>query len=73
MAKDMDAQEALSRVLMDRIRKDKYPSRAEMEILEATLPIEMKDEYLSILVEKVAREGRPSLTMLRHISQLVTS
>ena len=71
MADRMDAQEALARVLLDRIRNDKYPSRTQMEILEAALPREMEGEYLQVLLEKVARERRPSTTMLRHISQLL--
>ena len=70
MASRMDAQEALARILLDRIRDDPRPSRTEMQILEATLPPAMKDEYLRILLKKVARERRPSITMLRHIQQL---
>jgi hypothetical protein len=72
MADRMDAQEALARVLMDKIRNDKYPSRTQMQVLEATLPREMEGEYLAVLLEKVARERRPSITMLRHIQQLVS-
>jgi hypothetical protein len=67
----MDAQEALARILLDRIRNDRHPSRTEMQILEAALPPAMKDEYLSVLLKKVAQEHRPSITMLRHIQQLV--
>ena len=67
----MDAQEAFARILLDRIRNDRHPSRTEMQILEATLPPAMKDEYLRVLLKKVAQEHRPSLTMLRHIQLLV--
>jgi hypothetical protein len=66
----MDAQEKVARILMNRIRNDRYPSYTEMGLLEAALPPELRDEYLDILLEKVMQDSRPSITMLRHIQQL---
>jgi len=67
----MDARTAFAEVLLDRIRQDRNPSYTEMSIFEQTAPPEMKDEYLEVLIQKVA-SGRPSITMMRRISQLVS-
>lgn len=71
MSSRMDARTAFSEVLLDRIRQDRFPSYTEMSIFEQTAPAEMAPEYLEVLITKVASE-RPSITMLRHISQLLT-
>jgi hypothetical protein len=65
-----EAQTALAELLLDRIRQDRHPSYTEMAIFEQTAPREMAGEYLKVLLEKVANDGRPSITMLRHIQQL---
>ncbi len=72
MADRNDAQSAFARILMNRIRNDRYPSWTEIRILEASLPRELRDEYLGILLEKLG-DGRPSITMLRHIQQLTAA
>jgi hypothetical protein len=63
------AQTALSRVLLAKLRQDKYPSSTEMDILEQTLPPSLEREYLNVLLEKVLVERRPSITMLRRIQR----
>lgn len=70
MSSRMDARTAFSEVLLDRIRRDRFPSYTEMAIFEQTAPVEMAPQYLEVLIKKVASE-RPSPTMLRHISQLL--
>jgi hypothetical protein len=65
-----EAQTALAKLLLERIRADRHPSYTEMAIFEQTAPREMSGEYLSVLLEKVANDGRPSITMLRHIQQV---
>jgi hypothetical protein len=63
------AQTALSRVLLEKLRQDKYPSSTEMDILEQTLPPSLEREYLNVLLEKVLVERRPSISMLRRIQR----
>jgi hypothetical protein len=68
-----EAQTALARVLLECVRRDKYPSWTQMQILEETLPRSLQREYLNVLLEKVLSDSWPSITMLRHISQLAQS
>jgi hypothetical protein len=65
-----EAQSALARVLLERLREDKYPSYTHMQILEQVIPRSLQREYLSVLLEKVIADSQPSITMLRHILRL---
>ena len=60
----LQAQTALSRVLLDRVRNDNHPSFTQMNLLEQMLPRSLYREYLIILLEKVMRDQWPSTTML---------
>jgi hypothetical protein len=65
-----EVQTALSRVLLDRIRRDPYPSYTQMSLLEQTLPRSLQRAYLNILLEKVITDDRPSTTMIRRIQRI---
>jgi hypothetical protein len=65
-----EARTALSRVLLEKIRTDAYPSVTQMDILEETIPPQLMREYLSILLEKILRERFPSIPMLRRIQKV---
>lgn len=67
------ARELVTRLLMERVREDTYPSATHMEILENTLPDHMLGEYLEILVEKVESESWPSTTMLKRIQRVAAA
>ena len=66
-----EAQTAFARLLLDRVRRDKYPSRTHMEILEQTLPPSLYRDYLNVLLEKVLYDPNPSIPMLRHTAQII--
>ena len=65
----LQAQTALSRVLLDKVRNDNHPSFTQMNMLEQTLPPSLHREYLGILFEKVMGEQWPSISMLRRIQR----
>ena len=58
---------ALSRVLLQKLREDAYPSFSQMDLLERTIPPSLHREYVSILLEKVAGDRWPSHSLLRRI------
>ena len=70
MATRMEAQAALTQVLLDHVREDTYPSYTQMTLIEESIPLEMVDEYLEILLEKVQNERFPSTTMFRRIQRV---
>jgi len=65
----LQAQTALSRVLLEKVRQDNHPSFTQMNILEQTLPRSLYREYLTILLQKVIDEQWPSTSMLRRIQR----
>jgi hypothetical protein len=66
------AQTAISRILLEKIRKDRYPSSTQMTMLEQTIPPSLYREYLNVLLEKVLSENRPSVTMLGRLQRFAS-
>jgi hypothetical protein len=68
-----EAQTALARVLMEKIREDTYPSSTQMEIVERTITPPLARDYLNILLEKVLSDPAPSIPMIRRIQRFADS
>jgi len=69
----LEARAAISQLLLDKIREDRFPSNTHMAMLEEQLPREMLEEYLEVLMDKVEDEPYPSITMLRRIQRVADS
>ena len=67
------ARAANLRVLLDRVRADRHPSQTHMDLIEQTLPREAIPDYVGVLLEKIADEPYPSITMLRRIQALINA
>jgi hypothetical protein len=65
-----EAQVGLARLLMDKIRSDKYPSSTQRDILEQMIPRALASEYFDVLLEKVALDQWPSNSLLARMSRL---
>ena len=66
------AQTAISRILLEKIREDRFPSSTQMTMLEQTMPPSLYREYLNVLLEKLLSENHPSVTMLRRIQRFAS-
>jgi len=66
------AQTAISRILLEKIREDRFPSYTQMTLLEQTIPPSLHRAYLNVLLEKVLSDNRPSITMLRRIQRFAS-
>jgi hypothetical protein len=66
----VEAQTALSRILLEKVRQDTHPSTTQMNILEQAMPPELVREYLNILFEKLLTERSPSIQMLRRVQRI---
>jgi hypothetical protein len=64
---------AFAKILIDRVREDRYPSGAQMDIIEQVVPAPLVPEYLDVLLEKVEEDRFPSIPMLRRIQRVVSS
>jgi hypothetical protein len=64
------AQVALARLLMNKIRTDNYPSSTQMDLLEQMIPRALASEYFEVLFEKVAVDQWPSVSLMARLSRL---
>ena len=64
-----DAHDRYMKILLDRIRSDKYPSGELMDRVEILLDREHIDDYLEILFEKVESCHYPSKQLLDRIAR----
>ena len=63
--------DALTRALIDRIRRDKYPSVTMMNMVEASLDERRLRHYVAVLLDKIADDKYPSIDMLKRIQRLL--
>ena len=62
-----EVQTAVARVLLERVRADKYPSWTHIQLIEQVIPQSLQREYINVLLEKVLSDAYPSIPMLRHL------
>ena len=65
-----EARNAIARLLIEKVRQDKYPSTTQMEIIEQILPSYLLRDYLNVLLEKVMTDTSPSIPMLRRLTRI---
>jgi hypothetical protein len=58
------------RMLMDKVRDDPFPSRAQLDLIEQSLPPEMVADYARLLMEKASQEPYPSQEVLGRIQRM---
>lgn len=69
----MDAQEARARyveMLMDHVRRDRFPSVDQLNRIEAALTPSTAGDYIEMLLDKIGQERFPSGPMLDRIENV---
>ena len=66
-----EAQAWFTRFLLRRVGRDDYPSTTQLDLIEKSIPRELLDEYLGVLVDKVAHDRFPSVPLLHRIQHLI--
>jgi hypothetical protein len=66
-----EAEAWFTRFLLRRVGRDEYPSTTQLDLIEKSIPRELLDEYLGVLVDKVAHDRFPSVPLLRRIQHLI--
>ena len=66
-----EAQAWFTQFLLRRVRRDDYPSTTQLDLIEKSIPRELLDEYLRVLVDKVAHDRYPSIPLLYRIQHLI--
>jgi len=65
-----EARNAISRILLEKVRQDRYPSVTQMEMIEQLMPPYLLRDYLNVLLEKVVLDSRPSIPLMRRIAKI---
>ncbi|HKN93551.1 MAG TPA: hypothetical protein VJU60_04390 [Thermoleophilaceae bacterium] len=65
-----EARTAFARLLLERVRRDKYPSVSHLDLIEQVMPPTVIRDYLNVLLEKVAEDAVPSIPMLARIARV---
>jgi hypothetical protein len=69
----LEAQAVLAGLLLKRVREDRYPSATEMALIEEMLPPQLLPRYVDVLLEKIAQDDRPSITMIHRLRRVISS
>jgi hypothetical protein len=64
-------QERFAETLLDRIRKDQYPSVTQMDMLEAIAPPRVLVEFVLDLMQRIEDDTYPSIPMMLRARRLI--
>jgi hypothetical protein len=65
-----EARNAVTRLLIERVRQDKYPSATHMDLIEETIPPWLMRDYLNVLLEKLATDNWPSIPLMHRVAKI---
>jgi hypothetical protein len=60
-------------MLLKRVKEDRYPSPTEMTLIEEIIPPQLLPRYVDVLMEKIAQDNRPSVSMIHRLSRVINS
>jgi len=66
------ARELYTEMLIDHVRRDRFPSVDHMKRIEATITPGTAGDYLQMLLDKLADEEYPSPAMLNKIENILS-
>jgi hypothetical protein len=66
-----ESQAVLAGVLLKQVRDERFPSSSHLDLIEQTLPPQLLERYVEVLLEKVAQDRHPSIPMLQRIAAVV--
>jgi hypothetical protein len=69
----MESRAVLAGVLMKRVREDRYPSATDMDLIEQILPPQLLPRYVEVLLDKLAQDRRPSISMIHRLERVTNS
>ena len=65
-----ETQAEFTQMLLEKVRVDPYPSREQLDLIEASLPPEMVSDYARVLMDKASQEPFPSNEILQRIQRM---
>jgi hypothetical protein len=69
----MESRAVLAGVLLKRVREDRYPSATDMDLIEQIIPPQLLPRYVELLLDKVAQDHRPSISMIHRLNRVANA
>jgi hypothetical protein len=69
----MESRAVLAGVLLKRVREDRYPSATDMDMIEQIIPPQLLPRYVELLLDKVAQDQRPSISMIHRLNRVTNA
>jgi hypothetical protein len=69
----IESQAVVAGMLLKKVREDRYPSSTEMAMIEQIIPPQLLPRYVEVLLEKIAQDNRPSISMLHRLQRVINS
>jgi hypothetical protein len=69
----MEARAVVAGMLLKRVMEQRYPSSTEMSLIEEIIPPQLLPRYVDVLLEKVAQDTRPSISMIHRLNRVINS
>ncbi|MDH2415870.1 hypothetical protein [Nocardioides sp. CER19] len=67
---DMDVHHELVTLLIEKVRRDPYPSTTMMDLIEEILAPEDVPAYAGVLMEKIRNDEFPSIDLMARVRDL---
>jgi hypothetical protein len=68
-----ESRAVLAGVLLKRVREDRYPSATDMDLIEQIIPPQLMPRYVEMLLDKVAQDHRPSISMIHRLNRVTNA
>jgi hypothetical protein len=69
----MEARAVLAGMLLKRVKEERYPSPTELSLIEQIIPPQLLPRYVDVLLDKMAQESRPSISMIHRLNRVINS
>jgi hypothetical protein len=69
----VESRAVVAGVLLKRVRESRYPSATEMDLIEQVIPPQLLPRYVEVLLDKIAQDNRPSISMLHRVVRVINS
>lgn len=69
----LESRAVLAGLLLKKVRDDRYPSATQMDLIEQLIPPQLLDRYVEVLMDKIAQDNRPNISMIHRVNRVIQS
>jgi hypothetical protein len=69
----IESQAVLAGILLKKVQEERHPSSTHMAMIEQVIPPQLLPRYVEVLLEKIAQDNNPSISMLHRLHRVINS